>query len=217
LLIERVDKEIPMKRSLILASLALAPALSAAQPASAKTVTYAPPAAPGEVSSVNGQLVPVGDQNRYRHAYKTWNLSTNPLGYTFGLYGVSVSRALHPHFALRADLGYFHETGGSERGFEVGLTAPIYFRRAYSGLFLEPGVLLRRTWNGGQGGGVGGVEGLDAEGTRTAMGPQVLIGYHWLWDGGLNAAVAIGAARNLNSSDGNDVVPAGYLRFGYAF
>lgn len=51
----------------------------------------------------------------------------------------------------------------------------------------------------------------------------MLVGWHWMWDRGLNLAVAAGVGRNWprqdTESDYDDEAPFvnGYLRFGYAF
>jgi hypothetical protein len=76
----------------------------------------------------------------------------------------------------------------------------------YSGLFLEPGIISRTTSSGGS--------------DSTTFGPQVLLGYHWYWDSGFNAALAFGAGRKLNTDDSysdDEAFVNGYLRFGYAF
>jgi len=47
-----------------------------------------------------------------------------------------------------------------------------------------------------------------------------MFGWHWSFDSGLNVAAALGAARNLQTSDmsyGEKVTPAGYFRVGYEF
>lgn len=163
-----------------------------------------------DLSTINGQLVEVGEHNSYRYSYKTWNVSTNPVGLMLGFYGASLSYAVTDHVALRGDLNYYDPAGGGEgTGFEVGAGAPIYFRKMYSGMFLEPGVISRSMTSGDM--------------TTTTVGPQVLLGYHWYWDSGFNTALAFGFGRNF-STDGTDefavndeVFVNGYLRVGYAF
>jgi hypothetical protein len=180
-----------------------------------------PPPAPGapadpNLSQINGQLVPVGTHNEYYYSFKRWNLSTNPLGWIFGLYGVSASYGFHPNLALRADLNVYQPYEGDSEGYEIGAGLPIYFRRTYSGAFIEPGVMLRQMRSPDGDGGAS---------TSTEMGPQVLIGWHWIWDSGLNVAMAFGAGRNWATEDGDDyhdgddeeLFVNGYLRFGYAF
>lgn len=172
----------------------------------------APPAAP-QVSEINGQLVKVGEHNEYYYDYKRWNVSTNPLGWVFGSYGASVSYGLNQNIAVRGDLNFFKPVGTDASGVEVGFGVPIYFRRTYSGVFLEPGVIMRSIHDSG--------DGYDYN--TTVFGPQVLVGWHWTWDSGLNVAIAAGAGRNWSTSDGesdydNDEIFAnGYLRFGYSF
>lgn len=78
-----------------LAALALVAATSSvalAQPAPAGPAATAPGAPQTtswqEVNHINGQLVPVGQENDYLKKYKRWNVSTNPIGWILGSYGV---------------------------------------------------------------------------------------------------------------------------------
>lgn len=138
--------------------------------------------------------------------HRTVNLSLNPIGPIFGAYGVSMSVALGSNLALRGDVNYYDPLDDDDvgEGFEVGVGVPIYFRSVYSGLFFEPGAILRRT---------------DVRGDQvTEVGPQVLLGYHWLWRSGLNIAVAAGVGRNISPDETRDeLFGNAYLRFGYAF
>ena len=54
------------------------------------------------------------------------------------------------------------------------------------------------------------------------VGPQVLIGYGWVWDSGFSTQMAIGGGRNLADNhdeydDGSEPFINGYFRMGYAF
>lgn len=203
-------------------SLTLSLALSLA------TLSASRPAAAEEkqgISKLDGQLVPVGDHNQYLYAFKRWNVSANPIGMIIGLYGASVSYAPHDHFTLRFDANYIRpiDSGTKIEGFELGVGAPIYFRRAYQGVFLEPGVIVRQLSYDYE-----DYSGSTTTLTRekaTVVGPQVLVGWHWIWDSGLNIAIALGAGRNFSSNGesssssryDNEIFANGYLRFGYAF
>jgi hypothetical protein len=181
----------------------------AAAPAWAQTAP--PPPAP-DVSQLNGQLVKVGERNEYELSFPRWNVSTNPIGWILGAYGLSVSYGPHPNFALRADVNYFHPVDTDMQGYELGVGAPIYFRRTYQGVFLEPGLIVRHFED----------KNVDSY-SSTVFGPQVLVGWHWMWDSGLNVAIAAGAGRNWSTHSGDgyydneSVFFNGYLRFGYAF
>ncbi len=165
------------------------------------------------VSHINGQLVPVGQRVDYIMKDKEWNISTNPIGYLFGLFGVSVAKSMNHNVALRGDVNIFNIDGDS--GYEVGISAPIYLKRVFSGPFLEPGLIARDfDTNNGEG---------------ALVGPEVLFGWHWTFDSGLNVSAAVGAAKNVQSrhescdaygycyTSGPDLEPAGYFRVGYAF
>lgn len=192
----------------------------------------APPAGPtsgapqteswDNVNHINGQLVPVGQENDYLKKFKRWNISTNPLGWIWGSYGVSVSYGLNQNIAIRGDINYYSPPGQDSSdykvsGVEVGVGLPIYFRRTYQGLFLEPG-LISRTFTDSY-------SCIDCsstgETTNTTFGPQVLVGWHWTWSSGLNFSLAAGAGRNWSAKDteygSDEVFPNGYMRFGYAF
>jgi hypothetical protein len=191
--------EVSMKSLRLLALIASATAVPAA-------------AAAEEVSQIQGQLVPVGQHNDYLYSFRRWNISSNPIGWMLGSYGLSVSYAPHDNFALRADVNYFHPVGSHENGYELGVGVPIYFRRSYQGAFLEPGLIVRHTETD-----------YDTSASKTIFGPQVLVGWHWTWDSGLNIAAAVGVGRNWstkpNEYDDSEDEPFvnGYLRFGYAF
>jgi hypothetical protein len=157
------------------------------------------------ISEINGHPIKVGEHNEYYYEYKRWNVSTNPLGLIYGVYGLSISYGISDNVALRGDVNYVSLVGDDDdTGYEVGVGAPIYLRRTYQGPFIEPGIISR------------GMSGND----YTEFGPQVLVGWHWTWDSGLNMAVAAGVGRNW-ASDGNnhgdELFANGYFRVGYAF
>jgi hypothetical protein len=162
------------------------------------------------VSHINGHPVKVGERDDYLINYKKTNVSSNPIGWMFGFYGLSVSHAVSPNIAVRADANYFNID--DESGYEVGLTVPIYFKRVYQGPFLEGGLMVRQLddndcWDG---------EACMKESPN--VGPQVMFGWHWSFDSGANVAFAFGAFRPMNDGkDSSDVEPAGYFRIGYAY
>lgn len=197
---------------------------TAATPVLAQPSAEPAAAAPGatqthdwnEVSHVNGQLVPVGESNEYLKKFRRTNISSNPIGWMVGFYGVSVSHAISNHVAIRGDVNYISPVDSDFQMTEVGVGVPLYLRRTYQGPFLEPGAIVR-------------TESSDYhdDGDST-LGPQVLFGWHWTWDSGFNVAVATGVGRNLNAADevcddygcyeeDDQVFFNGYFRVGYAF
>lgn len=165
-----------------------------------------------QVNTLNGQLVEVGDRNKFLLGYKPWNVSTNPVALMYGSYQLSVSHSVSDNIALRADIEYLRkylETNIS--GFGAGLGAPIYFKKMYDGFLLEPGFRYQNMQSG--------------DVTVSYFGPQMLVGWHWMWDSGWNVALAMGIGRvwaSANDTTGDSaklegVFPAGYLRVGYAF
>ena len=163
-----------------------------------------------DVSTLNGELVRVGEQNQYRYSYKRFNVSTNPIGIIIGSYGVSASFSLGANIAVKADINYLDYLEMDYRGLELGLTAPIYFTKVYTDYFIEPGFNIQSVKISGS--------------ENTVYGPIVYLGHHWMWDSGLNVALAFGVGRNFGAlkanleedEDVNKLFGAGYLRFGYA-
>jgi hypothetical protein len=220
----------PTFASRLLLSAALVSAAGAtalAQPSNTAPA-LAPTTAPqnadwSNVSNINGQLVPVGEKNNYLYEFKRTNISANPVGWIMGLYGVSASYALDDHLAIRGELDYWSPPDSNGQTMTEGdLSLPIYFRRTYQGAFIEPGVVVRQTQDPNYYS-YDSTTGTEYTTTRTTsqFGPQVLVGWHWTWESGLNVAVAVGVGRNLNH-DQNDYssdpyIPNGYMRFGYAF
>ncbi len=182
-----------MKKTTLMLSVILTTGLSVAQ---------AEDVAPSDVSTINGQLVPVGVHNEYKHSYPRLNVSTNPISAALGIYGLGISYAVGSNVAVKVDGAYFNIIGDEDEGFEIDLTVPIYFRKVYTGFFLEPGVMARKL-------------GDDLSQEETEIGPQVMAGYHFLADSGLNVSIAAGAGRSFTGEE--KVFANGYLRFGYAF
>jgi hypothetical protein len=175
------------------------------------------------VSHINGTVVPVGQRGDYLYKFRQTNIASNPIGWIVGFYGISVSHALSDNVALRADANLMsvdHTTG-----YEVGVSLPIYFRRTFSGPFIEPGVIARSTTDNECFSLDSGSSSSSCPGsTHTLVGPEMMFGWQWMFDSGLNVAAAFGVARNLSSqnmdsesSDSEKLEPAGYFRVGYAF
>ena len=166
------------------------------------TSAFAEDVAPSDVSQINGQLVPVGVHGEYLYSHPTFNIATNPLTAFAGVYGLAVSYAATPNVAIKIDGTYINIIDSDDEGFEVNLTAPIYFRKVFTGMYIEPGLLVRDF-------------DMEQEDGSTQVGPQVLVGYHFTADNGLNVSVAAGLGRDLGGD--KEVMPNGYLRVGYAF
>lgn len=177
-----------------------------------------PPAAPAapqnepwrNVSHINGTPVKVGERGDYLYQWKTTNVATNPIGWMFGFYGISLSHAVHDNVAIRGDANLI--SVGSQQGYEFGLSLPIYFRRVFQGPFLEVGIVAR-DFNADDdcySDGYGSCE------NDPSVGPEVLFGWHWTFDSGMNMAMAFGAMRDMNHGREYSE-PAGYFRIGYAY
>ena len=167
------------------------------------------------VSHINGTLIKVGERGDYLLRYRKNNISTNPIGWIFGFYGVSASHAISENVAIRGDANLM--STDEFAGYELGISLPIYFKRVYSGPFIEPGIIARGMKDKNSYCDVAYSGGSCMETTDTMVGPEVMFGWHWTFDSGFNAAMAFGAARNIDSQNGEDVQPAGYFRVGYAY
>jgi hypothetical protein len=193
---------------------------SVAAPITTPPVDELPPTVPGapqneswsNVSHINGVPVPVGERNQYLYAIKHTNIAVNPLGLVAGYYEGAVSHAIGNNVAISVELAAESHDGVTAE--QVALTLPIYFKKVFSGPFIEPGFVVR------SGNDDDCCDSTSSSTTTTQF--EMMIGWSWLFDNGLNMSLAGGIARNLNSNDGdNDVMdeisPAGYFRVGYAF
>ena len=195
-----------------------APAATA--PAAPSTAPAGPPqnADWNDLNHINGQLVKVGETNDYKKSYKRTSISTNPIGWIIGSYGVSVSYGVTNNIAIRGDVGYLSNyLDENTTGFSVGVGAPIYLRRTYQGPFIEPGFAIM-TVNRDNDFDYAGCDDCSSSSSVTVAGPQMLAGWHWTWDSGFNLSAAFGLGRNWSSDDSySKIFPNGYFRVGYAF
>ena len=140
--------------------------------------------------------------NLHKEEHELINITTNPIGWIFGFYGVSLSIAMSNHFAFRGDGNVFSVNNWS--GYEIGASISMYPRRVYNGVFLEPGLVFRKleyNYN-----------------PAMVVGPEIMLGWHWKFGWGFNIAAALGATYSLTENIGrNRVQPAGYFRIGCAF
>ena len=186
------------------------PQLSQLSPPGAPQAAPVADAAPhnedwNNVSHINGSIVPVGERNAYLIAARKNNIQSNPLAWIFGYYELAGQHALSQNIAVSVDVsGYSTD---HQSGYSLAATLPIYFRRTFSGPFLEPGfVMSSSSWSS----------------SRTWAGPEVMFGWAWMFDSGLNLSAAFGAAKRISdpqmdSYSSNEPEPVGYFRVGYAF
>jgi hypothetical protein len=197
-----------------------------AQPINAPGAAEMPPAPPqvvtngapqnenwANVSHINGAPVKVGERNDYLYKTKKFNLSTNPFGYFFGYYDIAGSMALGQNLAASVAITGWSEDYSS--GYQLSATLPLYFRKTFSGPFLEGGLLVRTTTHDDY---YDSYDCIDycSDSTDSWAGPQLMFGWHWTFDSGLNVAFAFGVAKQMGNED-NDTDANGYFRVGYAF
>lgn len=162
------------------------------------------------VSHINGVPVKVGERGDYLYKFRRFNIAADPLSWLAGMFNVSASYAVTDNIVLRGDVN-FGRTLYDDKGSEFGVSAPIYFRRAYSGPFIEPGLVVRSSTDSYYDGY------SDQMSSTSNVLVEMMVGWHWTFDSGLNLALAGGIARPIDSSNDDDITPAGYFRVGYAF
>ncbi len=163
------------------------------------------------VSHINGVPVKVGERQDYLYKPKKFNLSANPFGFFFGYYDVAASMALGSNLGATVAISGWGLDG--DTGYQFSATLPLYFRKTFSGPFLEAGLLIRGSEDEYY-----AYDCYDCSysSSDSWVGPQMLFGWHWTFDSGLNTSFAFGVARPLGG-DENDTDVNGYWRVGYAF
>ncbi|MEP6860523.1 MAG: hypothetical protein ABJE66_07885 [Deltaproteobacteria bacterium] len=197
---------------------------AAIAPPGAAEMPPTPPAAPqnenwNNVSHINGTVVPVGERNQYLYAYRKNNLQSNPIAWMFGYYQIAGSHALSENIAASLEVSGWSTDHGNESGYQIAPTLQLYFKRTFSGPFLEGGLVIHHDDNNGY-----AYDCYDCSSTSTSsdwVGPEVMFGWSWMFDSGLNMSAAFGAAKRMDSQSSgyssDDPVPVGYFRVGYAF
>jgi hypothetical protein len=167
----------------------------------------------------DGQIVPVGERHRYRLAYDTWNIWTNPFGYFFGSFNIGASYAFHQNFKVNLEPRYIYFFAASPKVVGGGATASvsIFFKKVYDGFYLEPGASIlyisqkRRAGSNEIDGFVGG--------------PQLIGGWGWKWDSGFNINLGMGlgyfwgkVGRDVEDTEAFEgVLPVANLQIGFTF
>ena len=160
-----------------------------------------------DVKKLEGQLIPVGEENKYRYSYDSWNITTDPIGFVYGKFSVGLTYAINDVIAIRTDVDLYKPYAeGSGVGGGAAVAGTLYFKKMYDGFFVEPGARIFGMDDG-----------------SLLYGPMINIGWHWIWDSGMNVALAAGAGHTWVSGGigGSDTfsgtLPTGYLRIGKTF
>jgi hypothetical protein len=168
------------------------------------------------VSHINGTPVKVGERNDYLIKGKKNNISANPFGVFFGYYDIAFSHALGQNLAASVAVSGWDMDEGYTQGYQISATLPLYFRRAFSGPYLEGGILLRTDTSDDSYYAYDCYDCMSYDSSSAWIGPQLLFGWHWTFDSGLNVAMAFGVAKQIGS-DRSEPDANGYFRVGYAF
>ena len=174
------------------------------------------------VSHINGTLVPVGDRGRYLYSFKKTEITVNPFAAFFGYYDGGAAHALTQNIAVAGSITGWNMDHGNSSGYQLTASVPVYFRQAFSGAFLEPGMILRESSSNDDGGCYYSTDSSCSSMTTTHrwVGPEMLLGWQSTFDSGMTVQAAFGVAKRItanwdDASDGVDV--NGYFRVGYAF
>jgi len=202
------------------APVVLAPPGAAEAPPAAAASTAPINESWNNVSHINGTVVPVGDRNAYLYNFKKNNIQTDPLAWMFGYYQIAGSHALTQNIAVSVELSGWSTDHGNSSGYQLAASLPIYFKRTFSGPFLEPGLVVHNDNNSYYNDCYDCSYDTTSSMSHVWAGPEVLVGWSWMFDSGLNMSAAFGAAKRMSdnqgsSSDSPD--PVGYFRVGYAF
>ncbi len=168
------------------------------------------------VSHINGTPVKVGERNDYLIKSKKNNISANPFGVFFGYYDLAFSHALGQNLAASVAISGWDLDGGYTQGYQIAATLPLYFRRTFSGPYLEGGLMLRTDTSDDSYYAYDCYDCMSYESSNAWVGPELLFGWHWTFDSGLNVAMAFGVAKQIGS-DSSEPDANGYFRVGYAF
>jgi len=168
------------------------------------------------VSHINGTPVKVGERGDYLYKFRKTNISGNPFGPFFGYYDLAVTHALSNNLAASVAVTGWDMDDSYTQGWQLSATLPLFFRRTFSGPYLEAGLLMRTDTSDDYYDSYGYSDCYDCEmDSKSWVGPQLLFGWQSTFDSGLNVALAFGVAKHMNgdkNTDGN-----GYFRVGYAF
>jgi hypothetical protein len=205
------------------------PASVASMAPGAAEMPPAPPPAPAasngapqnedwnNVSHINGTPVKVGERGDYLIKGKKNNISGNPFGLFFGYYDVAFSHSLSQNLAASVAITGWSMSEGYTQGYQVAATLPLYFRRTFSGPYLEGGLMLRTdTSDDSYYAYSDCYDCMSYSSSNAWIGPELLFGWQWTFDSGLNVAMAFGVAKNM-TSESNEPDANGYFRVGYAF
>ncbi len=151
------------------------------------------------------------------------NIAVDPFGPFLGLFEGAAAYEASPHVAVAGSIAYF-SSGHPSYGwniFQVTASVPLYVQRTFSGPYVEPGVVYRSFHHGSID------SGSDYSYDETWVGPELLVGWHWNFDSGLNLALAAGVAQHwgghhhsamgMDTSVSNDPDFNGYFRVGFNF
>jgi hypothetical protein len=174
------------------------------------------------VNHINGQLVKIGEKHEYLIKFRKDNISANPFGPFWGYYDAAYSHAINQNVAFTGSIAGYSKSDSydSHSMLQFTVSAPVYLRRTFDGPFMEPGLIYRSSTSGYNDGY------SDSMSTQSWVGPELLFGWHWNFDSGLNIAWAIGPAKHMSdnttdsngySSNSEKVDVNGYFRFGYNF
>ncbi len=147
------------------------------------------------------------------HADPRYELATNPLAVVDEDFSVSLAGVVGPHVVVRGELQL--ATAGlplDQASAGVAVSARLFLDRAFSGPFVEPGLVARTS-------STSCFESMVAGACDYLVGPEISAGWQWLFGSHYTAAASIGVEKFLAGEGAAEIplVYTGALRVGYAW
>jgi hypothetical protein len=123
------------------------------------------------------------------------NVAANPIGPLVSYYDGGASYAVSSRVAISVSAASFsrdpqYDVHSGTTMKQIVASAPIYLHNTFFGPFVEPGIMYRS-----------GTRISDChmvEGPSRWVGVQILVGWHWNFDSGLNLSLALGVAKHVS-------------------
>ncbi|HTR56414.1 MAG TPA: hypothetical protein VMJ10_37325 [Kofleriaceae bacterium] len=147
---------------------------------------------------------------------RRFEIAIDPISPRFGYWEGAIDCAISRQVVLSLSAAYW-TSDPLNGGAQIVASVPIYLSRAYSGVFVEPGMVLR-----GYSHVYPGAPANFVDPDPPWMGPELLVGWQVTSASGLAIAAAFGLVKPLSTRDSSqkpldDPEINGYFRVGYVF
>lgn len=154
-------------------------------------------------------------------AQRRTTVAFDPIALVGRAYALSVAHAVTGNAALRGDIEYRPAADGypMNESWRATIGVPLYLDHAFSGPFVEPGIIARRDDYMGYGA-VGALGAISEHpiSPPVTLGIEALVGWQWSFHERYTIAGAVGASREWGPYGGPpQVVGVSQLRVGLVF